>query len=111
MTTWYYISDYGSKPEAKEFVRETEKTLFDVKGRRIAKHNSWQHYYRTEQEALDHIQRVKECRDSESAKRKAEKFAMELLEALEACAGFADRNGMVNGVNILAAIAKARGEK
>ena len=36
--------------------------------------------------------------------------APEMLEALKACAQFADGKGMVNGVNILAAIAKAEGE-
>ena len=45
----------------------------------------------------------------EQQKRLAEQNAY-LLEALEACANFADSNGIVNGVNILAAIAKARGE-
>lgn len=36
--------------------------------------------------------------------------APEMLEALKACAPFADGKGMVNGVNILAAIAKAEGK-
>lgn len=36
--------------------------------------------------------------------------APDLFEALEACAVLADENGMVNGVNILAALSKAKGD-
>lgn len=36
--------------------------------------------------------------------------APELYEALEACKPFADGYGFINGVNIIAALAKARGE-
>lgn len=35
--------------------------------------------------------------------------APDMLEALKACEGFCDENGMVNGVNVRAAIAKAEG--
>ena len=36
--------------------------------------------------------------------------APDLYEALEACKVFCDSDGMVNGVNVRAALAKARGE-
>lgn len=112
--TWFRVSRYGQRAEAREFVRETEHMLFYVSHRgehREKKVSQYERWYPTIEEA-EAVVTVIKGREAERADRALKHAAAsELYEAALAALDFlgsVDGAAEVRGI-LLAAIAKAEG--
>lgn len=119
MITKYYVSKYSNTPDPREFVRETEKCLFDKRGGRHLKVTSWETYHDTLEEAQAVIAERLEKESAYASKRRIKDNAEQLLEALEELLNGTFPNGVEKGFNqecvarynkARAAIAAAKGE-
>jgi hypothetical protein len=66
-----------------EFARETDKCLFDAKGRKTLKRSDWEMYHDTREQAQAHINSLMAEHKRKDSDERIRKAAPQLLEALE----------------------------
>lgn len=78
------VSSWLSKPEKKEYSRETEHFYIHAKNarRRDAKISRYESYFDSEVEALEYIEKKKALRDHMKKIDQIRRFGVELLDAL-----------------------------
>jgi hypothetical protein len=109
----WYVSNYSSKPERKEFVRETDKFLIRKRGpheRREAKVGSYYAYHATEEAALAAIEARKAREANKAREFRIRDAAPELLAFAEWILSRAHDESQ-EAIRARAAIAKAAGNE
>ncbi len=112
-------------PIKKVFARETEKMLFDDRGRKTLKRNDYQIYHDTEQQAIKHMAMLFSQEKARSDSQRIKESAPALLQALDGIMAIVNDSRGVAGFHLngntalweefeeidaaLAAIAEARG--
>jgi hypothetical protein len=66
-----------------EFARETDKCLFDAKGRKTLKCSDWEMYHDTREQAQAHINSLMAEHKRKESDERIRKAAPQLLDALE----------------------------
>ena len=117
--TRYQYSRWNRQPHAKEFVRETEHCLFDARGRKTMKRNSYESWHETAEEVQAMIDARNESEKQQEAlelKRMAAPALYEVLIAVEfgikselALQGNKAWAGLL--ADVQAVLAQARGEQ
>lgn len=117
MIVKYLATRWDSKPTRREFERQTDRCLFDAKGRRTNKVSSYERYFDTEEEAQAYIDANNAARKSEKDMARIRDSAPALLEALEGVlkCGRGTSGRIIleqeDELEIIAAIKQARGEQ
>ena len=52
LEVWWSIGRWNDKPDKETFVRSTDDSLFDERGRRTAKHSEYATYFQTREQAV-----------------------------------------------------------